>query len=557
MKKCYLILISLAACLLLSAVAFAEGSLSASTAASKVEAHRGDEVTVVVSVKDTAGDLGGISLFYDKAALELKSYDWLLSGAETNFSTTQLKGVFAYETAQNISGEFFKCVFKVKEDAVFYNTQVAFTVKVGSATTEVKQSISIACAHDYSGWTPAEDNEHTHTRTCKICNAPQTVEHNWKVESEKAATCKEEGKKVYKCDDCGVSKEEVLPKTDKHTWDAGTVTNVASCMAEGEKEFHCTTCGAVKKEVIPKASHTYDNKCDTQCNVCSATRKITHKYQSAWSGDETGHWHECSICGHRKDEVAHTPGAAATETTAQHCTVCDFIIKEALGHTHTPSSEWSSDEAGHYHACAGCDTQLDKQEHTFDNACDGDCNICGYVRDTEHTYYENYMSSQQGHWHECRVCGYKLEMEKHTPNEEGMCTDCGFVVGNDEHVHTYQEGWQWDVTGHWQEGCVCGVDSAVEPHSWESPVVTKRPSDTQDGVQVYTCSVCGTQKTELIPAGTKIPTSIPWLIVIGVAGAVIIGVAVFAIVGVVKSKKTSGRFSQGQAEEKTEELIEE
>lgn len=56
----------------------------------------------------------------------------------------------------------------------------------------------------------------------------------------------------------------------------------------------------------------------------------THSYGADWMTDSTGHWHECS-CGDKKDFAAHTPGAAATETTPQTCTVCGYVIKPATG----------------------------------------------------------------------------------------------------------------------------------------------------------------------------------------------------------------------------------
>ena len=56
----------------------------------------------------------------------------------------------------------------------------------------------------------------------------------------------------------------------------------------------------------------------------------THSYGADWMTDSPGHWHECS-CGDKKDFAAHTPGAAATETTPQTCTVCGYVIKPATG----------------------------------------------------------------------------------------------------------------------------------------------------------------------------------------------------------------------------------
>lgn len=548
MKKFYLLLVSLLLVAMISTGVFASGSLSAAVSASKSEVYRSDEIVVTVSVGKTTGDMGGISVAYNSAALELTGYEWLLAGAESRFNATQLKGVFAYETAQTISGNFFKCVFKVREDATFYPTEIAFTVKVGDQTVEAKTSVTVVCNHNYGGW--ISDGEHTHTHTCTICSGVETVEHTWDSgKIDPAPTCTAEGVKTYTCTGCGERKTEAVPMID-HSWDAGTVTKKTSCSEEGEKTYKCTGCDATRTETIAKSKHKYDNSCDTTCNACGSERQTTHKYADQWTTDGTGHWHQCTICGHRKDEAAHKPGPEPTEQTSQNCTVCGYIIKEALGHTHDYQVEWSADGQGHWHACSGCENKSEYQEHVFDNTCDGNCNICGYERETEHIYYENYMSSQDGHWHECRVCGYQLEMEHHTPNAEGMCTACGYQGTAADHTHSYPEKWQWDVTGHWQE-CECGEHSSIQSHTWDDGEIIKKPTDTTDGARTYKCTVCGAEKTELIPAGTVVTDSFPWMVLLIVGGVLILGVIAYIVFGMVASKRESGKYSES-ADQSTE-----
>lgn len=75
----------------------------------------------------------------------------------------------------------------------------------------------------------------------------------------------------------------------------------------------------------------------------------------------------------------HIPGAAATETQPQTCTVCGYEIAPATGHvTHVPDNEWASNETHHWHTCAGCDEQLDKAVHT-DGAQNGKCDACDHT----------------------------------------------------------------------------------------------------------------------------------------------------------------------------------
>ena len=91
-------------------------------------------------------------------------------------------------------------------------------------------------------------------------------------------------------------------------------------------------CESTKTESITKlTTHTYDNSCDTDCNVCGLSRTVTHDYETTWSQDKTNHWHECSICKDKKDEAAHTPGEVATATTDQTCTICGYVLAKATG----------------------------------------------------------------------------------------------------------------------------------------------------------------------------------------------------------------------------------
>ncbi len=59
----------------------------------------------------------------------------------------------------------------------------------------------------------------------------------------------------------------------------------------------------------------------------------THTFESGWTSDSTGHWHKatCEHTGEKGGFAAHTPGAAATATTPQTCTVCGYAITPATG----------------------------------------------------------------------------------------------------------------------------------------------------------------------------------------------------------------------------------
>lgn len=79
-----------------------------------------------------------------------------------------------------------------------------------------------------------------------------------------------------------------------------------------------------------------DGSCATAvtCKVCGdvLTQAKSHRY--AWASGPEGHWMECQNagCTSKTTSQRHVPGAAATEDTAQTCTVCGYTINPPLGH---------------------------------------------------------------------------------------------------------------------------------------------------------------------------------------------------------------------------------
>ena len=307
-------------------------------------------------------------------------------------------------------------------------------------------------------------NDTTHKHTCTVCSKEETANHSWDSgKVTKQSTCKEEGVKTYTCAACNATKTESVAKTTdhkygswtevndtthkqtcsvcskeetaNHTWNSGAVTKQPTCKEEGVKTYTCTACNATKTEAIAKlTTHTYDHACDTDCNVCGVTRTTTHNYKTSWSSDKTNHWHECSVCKDKKDVAAHTPGAEATETKAQTCTTCGYVIKAALGHKHKFAETWTTDDAGHWYACSGCAEKGSYAAHDFENACDKDCSVCGFTRETEHKFAETWTTDANNHWYVCSGCGLKQDEAAHEPGAEATattaqtCTICGYEI---------------------------------------------------------------------------------------------------------------------------------
>ena len=194
---------------------------------------------------------------------------------------------------------------------------------------------------------------YTHWHACVVCgrkadeaaHADTDKDHNCDTCGKILSECADVNKD-HKCDLCGKTLSECTDNNKDHKCDLCGKT-LSEC-ADDNKDHKCDLCGKTLSEC---ADGNKDHKCDVcgkqltvhtggtatctekaTCSICGQEygELAAHTYKTEWSTDETNHWHECSVCGDRKDEAAHIPGAEATETTPQTCTVCDYVIREVL-----------------------------------------------------------------------------------------------------------------------------------------------------------------------------------------------------------------------------------
>ena len=326
--------------------------------------------------------------------------------------------------------------------------------------------------HDYTAWnvkTPAGvHTDRVDERTCIVCgyadrySVPETALHtydeaNWVSDFTghwHKSTCEHE-----------IPLEKDFAE---HTFDKGVITTPATEEREGVKTFTCTVCGYTRTESVPKLPHT-------------------HKFSDTWSKDADHHWH-AATCGHAevKDKAAHTFDAgkvtkAPTETEAgvktYACTVCGQTKTEEiarLDHTHTfDTSKWAKDANHHWHAsiCGHAEVK-DKAAHTFDAG-----KVTKAPTETE-TGVKTYT---------CTVCGQ-------TKTEE---------IAKLDHTHTFDTSkWAKDADYHWH-AATCGHTSEKQDlaaHTWNDGVLDIDPDIGEEGSMLYTCTVCGQTKSEVIPA---------------------------------------------------------
>ena len=252
-------------------------------------------------------------------------------------------------------------------------------------------------------------------------------------------SCENGGKEAYyKCEGCGKFFEDAngtteiadianwgnLPKNDH---DYGT-------LKAAQPEIHTAT--ELKAGV---AAHYFCDECDTyftEGKVVTTMDALTgavpsHNYATVngYKGED-GHADTCA-CGAKDTVTAHTPDrAAATETDPVKCSVCEYEITPALGHTHKNLTKVPAETA---------DCEKDGNIEYYTCTCGkwfADATASVEITDKDsvvikggHKYGTDWKSDKNNHWNEC-ACGDKGNTAAHKDeNTDGKCDVCDYNVG--------------------------------------------------------------------------------------------------------------------------------
>ena len=102
-----------------------------------------------------------------------------------------------------------------------------------------------------------------------------------------------------------------------------TVCAMALCLT-----FLLTGCELFVKD----CEHTYDNACDTTCNLCGEAREAS---AHQWKDATCTSLKTCTVCGYTEGEMLPHNWEDATCITAKTCKTCGATDGEPLGHTPT------------------------------------------------------------------------------------------------------------------------------------------------------------------------------------------------------------------------------
>lgn len=481
MKKYITIALCFLLLIMLAVPTFAAEETKVTVTPSKTTVQRGETIEFTISISgDTAFSSVFAELTFDPEVFEFVSGEAKnTAGMLVDYDGTSIGLMNAPAAVYN--GELQVLTFRVKDTAPIDPTTITGSASGNSgnlAVQFVEATVNINCEHEWS-WTKIDGDKHTKS-----------------------------------CPKCQTSIDE------EHTWNEGEVIDPPTCTEPGKEKYTCIfNCGAEKTEDLDPLGHDWANDCDKVCGRDSThTRETEHDYPDEWEKDTTSHWHECTKCGDRKDNAEHTPGPEATDTTAQICTVCEYVIKPAKEHVHAYDDEWVYDTDYHWHRCItkaspDCYVTDGKAPHDYDNDCDVDCNTCGAIRTPIHDFSTSKLTGNvDGHYYKCagKGCNATSKIEDHIPGEEATedtpqrCTECGFIIKMQlSHVHEFGETWLTDDAKHWKScsDANCHEMESDGPHEWDEGV------EVPEGY-LYTCAVCGYQLTQAQQMGVE-PTTPP------------------------------------------------
>ena len=321
-------------------------------------------------------------------------------------------------------------------------------------------------------------------------------------------------KTFYFSDEAGTTEityEDTVTPANGHSLDK--VERVEpTCTVDGNIEYYiCSVCGK-----------TFSDSEGENAVTEIVLGQTGHNWDTAYTADSDGHWHKClnTGCTEIKDYSDHVSGGPATEETAETCEICGYELAPATGHLHinhltfvdeVPESCTVNGVKAHYECSCG--------KLFSDENAENEVTLADLAIPAHHVPDATWSSdNDDNHYHLCTVCGEKVDITAHTydggkvtvePTEETegertyTCTVCDYKktepIAKLDHTHKPSDGYSYDSTGHWKTCSDCDEKLEFAAHTYDGGIVTVEPTEETEGESVYTCTVCGYAKTEVLP----------------------------------------------------------
>lgn len=445
------------------------------------------------------------------------------------------------------------------------------TVSTDDATCTTPKTVHKECTrcHDKKDETSGEALGHNwrtssdkNSKTCIRCKT--THIHTWdEGKYSVEPTCKDAGKKLFTCTDCGDTKTVAvkslghdyhLVRTDPATCTTPAINHYA-CSRCGDKvdqedkdhpalghdwkknddgTVTCQRCGQTHEhkwdtEVISKVSCTTDGVTRHTCSICGDTYDDVVKGGHKWTYKKTGTNTSvclCTVCGKTKEHNFSIFSDKESEKKDPTCTKAGMVVatcadcgrrrwvydetRPALGH------DWKDNGDGtatcQREGCGKSHTHtLDEGEVTKKPSCEEKGVKTYHCKEADCNYTKTEDIAATGHnWDVGKTT------TKATCTKDGVttytCTACGAT--RTEPIAATGHNWDdgkittkasCDHTGVKTYTCKTCGDTRTETiamleHTWDDGQVTTKPSCTEKGIRTYTCKVCKATKTEDIEA---------------------------------------------------------
>lgn len=407
-----------------------------------------------------------------------------------------------------------------------------------------KRNYTPAAGHDYEDVTIREatcKQGGLVLTLCKKCGdfhekTTPTGEHKYNTKVH-TPTCREVGYTEHTCEVCGDNYITDITPLIAHAYER--ITKEPTCMEQGYTTSTCTMCGAsFVSDYTDPTGHSWDEGTEVTSPTCTGEGVIEYHCQNEGCNEKMIK---------AESATGHTPGAAATCTEPQICTVCETVLALPTGHHYETEIVAPTCTAMGYtiYSCADCNDSYtadytDKAEHSYTTnviapTCTEHgfttytCSVCGdsYISDYTEKLPHDYetvvtpptCTAMGFTTYTCKVCGDSyvgdyIDMTEHNFNKQVIpptCTDQGYTIYTcpdcgKEYIGDLTECQQHyyieTVTpptctemGYTTYVCeTCGdtyKDNYTDklPHDYET-VVTE-PTCTEMGYTTYTCKVCG------------------------------------------------------------------
>jgi len=282
------------------------------------------------------------------------------------------------------------------------------------------------------------------------------------------------------------------------SWDNASHWEVCECGHETDPEPHFGGTATCQSKA--------------ECEICGTEygNLGEHSVSTSWTTENGIHFHECTVdgCTHTEDSTACSGGTATCANRAV-CSTCGQQYGELAAHSydnacdpscnvcgssrsvgsHQYGSDNTCDECGHVRYVAPVTPSVPSHTHHYSDACDTTCNGCSHVRTVSHTFGTEWTHGDHHHWMECKDCGHQSQLAEHVYSTDVEDTQCN-VCGHDWKIHHTFEVLHMDDEGHWHE---CAHDECTETANF----MEHTPSDPHPETGTIVCIDCGHDLTNV------------------------------------------------------------